>query len=92
MYCFFPKNSEKEIVAQSFLIFFLRENLIFPWSFYYYFLLSWFDVNHFLDGFEILELFWMQKSYGYFYVLELQIKLVIICVVKPYRIKIQYAR
>lgn len=50
-----------------------------------------FDVNDFLVGFENLELFWMQKIYRYFNVLELQIK-ILICGENPYNIEIQYGR
>lgn len=57
------------------------------WELFFSFVL--FDVNDFLVGFKNLELFWIHKIYGYFYVLELQIK-ILICVDNPYKIKIQY--
>lgn len=70
MYCLLPKISEKEIVIQSLLLHFLfiREIYI-AWEILLLFSFVPFDVNDLLVGFENLEKFWMQKMYGYFYVL-----------------------
>lgn len=70
MYCLLPKISEKEIVIQSLLLHFLfiREIYI-AWEILLLFYFVPFDVNDLLVGFENLKKFWMQKMYGYFYVL-----------------------